>query len=84
MNRKLVLFLLLVVACMMFGNEIFAQGCSQCRMIPQSSMEAGQRKAAGLNTGIMYLLTIPYLVLAGLFYLFFKDQIKARWKAFRS
>lgn len=40
--------------------DLFAQGCSQCRMIPASDMQAGQGVARNLNNGILYLMAVPY------------------------
>lgn len=42
-----------------------AQGCSQCKMISSQSTEAGEASfASNINKGILFLLTIPYLIVA--------------------
>lgn len=38
--------------------------CSMCRRVAESNMEAGEVKGKGLNTGILYLMSVPY-VMAG-------------------
>jgi hypothetical protein len=53
---------------------IWAQ-CSMCRAIPTSNHNHGGDTANGLNTGIMYLLILPYLILVSLFFYFFKKPI---------
>lgn len=38
--------------------------CSMCRRVAESNMEAGEVRGRGLNTGILYLMSVPY-VMAG-------------------
>lgn len=38
--------------------------CSMCRRVAESNMEAGEVRGKGLNTGILYLMSVPY-VMAG-------------------
>jgi hypothetical protein len=54
-------FLLLLLTCLAPG--LFAQGCSQCRMIPASDMQNGTGLARNLNDGILYLMAVPYIAL---------------------
>lgn len=48
--------------------------CAMCRAVLES--EEGQSKAEGINDGIMYLMTIPYLLVAGIGFIIY-------WKFFR-
>jgi hypothetical protein len=54
-------------------SESFAQ-CAMCRSQVESSIE-GQGKVVGrgLNNGILYLMTIPYLVLGGFGYMVYRN-----------
>jgi hypothetical protein len=45
-----------------------------CRAVLES--EEGQTTAEGVNNGIMYLMTIPYLLVAGIGFIIY-------WKYFR-
>jgi hypothetical protein len=56
----ILLIILLLVA---VSPAAFAQGCSQCRMIPATDMQGGNGIAKGLNDGILYLMAVPYLFL---------------------
>lgn len=59
MNQKVVIFILFIV----FTISANAQ-CAMCRAVLES--EEGQTAAEGVNDGIVYLMSIPYLLLAGL------------------
>jgi len=48
--------------------------CAMCRAVLES--EEGQSTAEGVNDGIMYLMSIPYLLVAGI-------GIAIYWKFFR-
>lgn len=54
--------------------ETYAQ-CAMCRRVTESSTEAKDNKVGrGLNTGILYLLAIPY-VLGGVgVYMWYKNK----------
>jgi hypothetical protein len=57
----------------------FAQ-CAMCRTSLESDLNNGGSIANGLNTGILYLMAIPYLVLMTGGYFFFRKQIDAKVK----
>jgi len=48
--------------------------CAMCRAVLES--EDGQSTAQGVNDGIMYLMAIPYLLVAGISFAIY-------WKFFR-
>ena len=62
--RIYILFLLLVVT---FSTE--AQ-CAMCRAVLESS--DGQSAAEGINDGIIYLMAIPYILVAGIGFFIYK------------
>jgi hypothetical protein len=64
MKPKYFILLLLIFALAMVDSDLFAQGCSQCRMVPKSDLDGGGQVANKLNTGILYLLAMPYLFLS--------------------
>jgi len=68
MNKKLyILVLLLFIADIAFGQ------CAMCKALAESSGEDVDHESigSGLNTGILYLIAIPYILLV----LFFRKQI---------
>ena len=49
--------------------------CSMCRAVAESSQNHGSSIANGLNTGILYLMAFPYiLLLFGLISLYFRNK----------
>ena len=65
MKRLLyITFLVLIIS----QVDVLAQ-CAMCKAVAESDLEAGGTTATGLNTGILYLMGFPYLMLSavGLF-----------------
>jgi hypothetical protein len=77
MIRKVVLILLLVFISM---DASFAQ-CAMCRSTLENNVSNGDPGiASGINTGILYLLVMPYLAVVVLAYLWFKSSRDAKKK----
>ena len=54
-------------------TEAIAQ-CAMCKQSVESNLEGeGKVVGKGLNNGIMYLMSIPYLVLGGIGYMVYKN-----------
>ena len=56
--KNLVLIFLLVIV----SNYTSAQ-CAMCKAAVESNLETGGVKGAGLNDGILYLMSIPYILM---------------------
>ena len=54
--------------------------CSMCRAVAERQ-QGGSSIAAGLNDGILYLMAIPYVLLATLGVLFYRHRKKLRTSA---
>jgi hypothetical protein len=67
--------LLLVLA----ASNIFAQ-CSVCRAGAESNVEHGYTAGLGLNSGIIYLLCMPYIIAAIGFYIWYRQRKKNKAK----
>lgn len=66
-----ILFLLALTAA-----DTYAQ-CAMCRGTVESSMGNGRNNVGvGLNTGIMYLFVMPYLLVAAIGYLWYRNSKK--------
>ena len=67
--RKLVSLLIIFG---LFTGKLFSQGCPMCKAAVESNLDAGGADSVGngLNTGILYLMVIPYvmIVLIGVFW----------------
>lgn len=55
-------------------NNSFAQ-CAMCKAVAESAQDENTIRT-GLNSGILYLLAVPYLMIAGFTILFFRKQLK--------
>jgi hypothetical protein len=53
---------------MAFTSSSFGQGCSQCKLLAEQGSELDESSfGSTINTGILYLMVIPYLLLMFLF-----------------
>lgn len=73
MHKKYwLLGLLFVVGLLLFSDPVQAQ-CSMCKVTAESSIEDGKSSIAlGLNTGILYLASFPYLLIGILIFLWYR------------
>lgn len=72
MKKAILIFVLLLIAGAFF-NEIFAQ-CPMCRMSAESNLKDGGTAGRGLNTGILYMLALPYLLVGAVGYWWWKNR----------
>ncbi|WP_291966644.1 hypothetical protein [Maribacter sp.] len=64
-------FLLVVVSLILIPIDVEAQ-CAMCRAVLES--ESSGRAAEGINNGIVYLMAVPYVLVAGLFYFIYRKM----------
>jgi hypothetical protein len=62
-------------------NELIAQGCSQCKLMAEQGSELEEASfGSSINTGILYLMLIPYLLIMFLFrkyiFKFFRSLVR--------
>lgn len=67
--------LLLLSACFGLANDSYAQ-CAMCRASIASTIANGEKLAANLNTGILYLAAMPYLLIMVIGWLWYKNSRK--------
>ena len=64
MKRNLLLLVMLPLAV----DLAWGQGCSQCRLLAEQGSELDENSfGSNINTGILYLMAVPYLLLLFLF-----------------
>jgi hypothetical protein len=72
------LVILLMIGFVLIGIDANAQ-CAMCRTTIESTISNGRSNiATGLNTGILYLLTAPYLAVAVIAFLWFRQSKKVQ------
>jgi hypothetical protein len=73
MYKRIAIFL---IAFLLFQWDGFAQ-CAMCRTTVESTVSNGRSNiATGLNTGILYLLTAPYLLVGAVAWMWFRQSKK--------
>ena len=62
-------------------NDLIAQGCSQCKLLAEQGSELDEASfGSSINSGILYLMILPYLILMFLFrkyiFRFFRSLVR--------
>ncbi|MBP7273781.1 MAG: hypothetical protein KA974_08055 [Saprospiraceae bacterium] len=70
--KKIGFILLLLLLAISFG-EVWAQ-CPMCKIGAESNLKAGGSVGKGLNIGILMLLSLPYLVVGLIGYVWWKNK----------
>lgn len=65
--KKIVLLCLFVVV----NIAIYGQ-CAMCKAVAESDLASGGEAAKGINNGIIYLMGMPYLLIAVVGYFIYK------------
>jgi len=84
MNRKrnTVSIVLLLFFALLVTSDSMAQ-CAMCKAVAENAQgESGYGIANGLNSGIIYLMGIPYILLGTLLIVFFRKQIGGFLRSF--
>ena len=69
------LFLVILMTCF---NYLSLGQCAMCKAVVEANLESGDTKGAGLNDGILFLMSMPYIavLLFGVFYYLQKKKTK--------
>ena len=65
------------------NNAVTFAQCAMCKASVESDLKNGGSIGTGLNTGILYLMAIPYIILMVGGYFFFKKPIDEKIKAWK-
>jgi len=68
--------IILLLLTSLFNVKLFAQGCSMCKAVAETSVAGGNPQGAGLNAGILYIMVFPYILIGIGFYLWYKHKKK--------
>lgn len=80
MSKKQVYIILLVLLVMFFISPVVADAqCAMCNATASTATEGKKESALALNSGILFLMAIPYVLLTGIviIWLRFRKQKKA-------
>jgi len=84
MKNSFLYLMVLVAMLLVLQSDVFAQGCVQCRMGPSSNLEGGGNVARGINSGILYLMLIPYLLIMSIVGYVFRKQLSEKWMVIKT
>ena len=74
--KKGILFAILIFGMLLFVADLSAQ-CPMCKIAAESNMKNGGTAGAGLNAGIFYMLSLPYLLVFIIAFLWWRNRKKA-------
>lgn len=67
--RRILLIILISFSAMTYSGVSYGQ-CPMCHISAESNLANGGSQGKGLNNGILYMLSLPYLIVGGFgFYL---------------
>lgn len=75
MFKKILFILFILIATSAIAPEVKAQ-CSMCTISAEQGTKNGNTQGKGLNSGILYLLAIPYLLITGIGILWYRNYRK--------
>lgn len=77
-NFRLLRIAPLLLVWMFAQTPVIEAQCPMCRMSAESNLKNGGTSGRGLNTGIIYLLVMPYLIVPSLLYLWWRNRKQAQ------
>lgn len=73
--KKKQIFLVITCFFILKSNYLLAQ-CAMCKAVVESDIATGGTTGLGINNGILYLMFIPYLLIAVVGYFIYKNYKK--------
>jgi LPXTG-motif cell wall-anchored protein len=80
---KKIIYFFLLFAFFIIQVSAYAQ-CAMCKSGVASNLEGGGNTGRGINTGILYLMAIPYLLIGGLIVYVFRKRISEKFKELKA
>jgi hypothetical protein len=75
MKKALILFFLVLSTVTLVPETSKAQ-CAMCTAVSNTANQEDEKRLKGLNDGILYLLAMPYIAVAGFGFLWWKRNKK--------
>ena len=72
--RKFLLIFSLFLAVFISAPTASSAQCPMCKISMESNLNNGGTAGKGLNKGILYLFSMPYLIIGGLGFYWYKNQ----------
>jgi len=72
MKKALFIFILFISVFAGAASNTASAQCAMCTINAEQGVKNGNTQAKGINSGVIYLMVIPYLLIAGLGVLWYK------------
>jgi len=75
MNKTQIIFLFLFIVLVICipTSEVMAQ-CPMCRAAAETNLAQGGTEGKGLNKGILYMLSLPYLLIGTIGFIWWRNK----------
>ena len=74
--KKTFIYLFIIVLSVLFNPVAANAQCSMCTINAEQGTQNGNTQGKGLNSGIIYLLAIPYLLITGMGIIWYRTYRK--------
>ncbi len=76
MKKKIFSFgvVLAVAGALLFSARPVQAQCPMCRLSAETNLKNGGTEGKGLNTGILYMLAMPYLLVGAIGYVWWRNR----------
>lgn len=78
MKKAFLIFILFIAVLAGSGINTASAQCAMCTINAEQGTKNGNTQAKGINSGVMYLMAIPYLLIAGMGVLWYKRYRTSR------
>ncbi len=79
MKIKMLFVVLAIATCCLWVAPTAQAQCAMCRATVENNISSGENRiGSGLNTGILYLMVTPYLVISVIGYFWYRNSKKKR------
>ena len=73
--RSLVVVLAVLLVMVLVQTDVVGQ-CPMCRMAAETNLQNGGTEGRGLNKGILYILSLPYILISVIGFVWWKNRKK--------
>jgi len=74
MCKKYIFTILLIAGFLFIAQDNSYAQCPMCKISTESNLSSGGTAGRGMNQGIFYLLLVPYGLVGGLAYLWWRNK----------
>ncbi len=67
-------FLLITILCIFLSAGLYLSSAAQCSICAKTAQQMGEKPAQGLNSGILYLMLAPFILVGVIGYRWWKNN----------